>query len=46
MPETIDWARFPSPRRRRRFLLLLVVIAASFFGGRMALSYYVDALWF
>ena len=46
MPETIDWPRFPSPRRRRRFLLLLVVIAASFFGGRMALSYYVDALWF
>ncbi len=46
MPETIDWPRVSSPRRRRSFLLFLGVIAAIFFGGRTALSYYVDALWF
>jgi hypothetical protein len=34
------------PRRRRRFLLILAVLAGIFFGGRTALSYYVDALWF
>jgi uncharacterized membrane protein (UPF0182 family) len=32
---------------RRRFLLLvLAVLAVVFFGGRTALSYYVDVLWF
>ncbi len=46
MPESIDWPRMRPPRRRRRFLLILVVLAAIFFGGRTALSYYVDALWF
>ncbi|MFZ1131551.1 MAG: UPF0182 family protein, partial [Terriglobales bacterium] len=46
MPESIDWPRTHTPRRRRRWLLLLVVIAGIFFGGRTALSYYVDALWF
>jgi uncharacterized membrane protein (UPF0182 family) len=36
-----------SPRRRRRFLLLiLAVLAVIVFGGRTALSYYVDVLWF
>jgi uncharacterized protein len=50
MPESIDWpppltGRTP-PRRRRRFLLIFVVLAAIFFGGRTALSYYVDVLWF
>ena len=34
------------PRRRRRFLLILAVLAVIFFGGRAALSYYVDVLWF
>jgi uncharacterized membrane protein (UPF0182 family) len=34
------------PRRRRRFLLILAVLAGIFFGGRIALSYYVDVLWF
>ena len=34
------------PRRRRRFLLILAVLAAIVFGGRTALSYYVDVLWF
>jgi uncharacterized protein len=44
MPDSIDW---PPPRRRRRGrLLLLAVIAAAIIGGRTALSWYVDALWF
>jgi hypothetical protein len=47
MPESIDWPRIQTPRRRRRFLLLiLAVLAVVFFGGRTALSYYVDVLWF
>src|SRR5260221_10973159 len=47
MPESIDWPRIQSPLRRRRFLLLiLAVLAVIFFGGRIALSYYVDVLWF
>ena len=45
MPESIDWPRMHPPRRRR-FLLILVVLAAIVFGGRTALSYYVDVLWF
>jgi uncharacterized membrane protein (UPF0182 family) len=46
MPESIDWPRTHPPRRRRRFLLILAVLAAIVFGGRTALSYYVDVLWF
>ncbi len=46
MPESIDWPPTHPPRRRRRFLLILVVLAGIFFGGRTALSYYVDVLWF
>jgi uncharacterized membrane protein (UPF0182 family) len=47
MPESIDWPRISPPGRRRRFLLLiLAVLAVIFFGGRSALSYYVDVLWF
>jgi len=48
MSESIDWpTTHPArPRRRRRFLLILVVVAGIFFGGRTALSYYVDVLWF
>ncbi|MGD1216555.1 MAG: UPF0182 family protein [Terriglobales bacterium] len=46
MPESIDWPPPHPPRRRRRFLLILAVLAAIFFGGRTALSYYVDVLWF
>src|SRR5712675_213528 len=42
MRESIDWPR----RRRRFFLLILAVLAGIFFGGRAALSYYVDVLWF
>jgi uncharacterized protein len=47
MPESIDWPRMRSPRRRRHFfLLILAVPGVIFFGGRTALSYYVDVLWF
>ena len=47
MPESIDWPRMRSPWRRRRFfLLVLAVFTVIFFGGRAALSYYVDLLWF
>src|SRR5438552_10164224 len=47
MPESIDWPRLHPPRRRRRFfLLILAVLAVIVFGGRTALSYYVDVLWF
>jgi uncharacterized membrane protein (UPF0182 family) len=47
MPESIDWPRTHSPRPRRRFFLqILAVLAVIFFGGRTALSYYVDVLWF
>jgi uncharacterized membrane protein (UPF0182 family) len=48
MRESIDWPPpHPArPRRRRRFLLILAVIAVILFGGRTALSYYVEVLWF
>src|SRR5712692_246066 len=47
MPESIDWPRMqPTRGRRRFFLLILAVLAGVFFGGRAALSYYVDVLWF
>ena len=47
MPESIDWPKMHSKRRRRRFvLLMLAAVAVIFFGGRTALSYYVDLLWF
>jgi uncharacterized membrane protein (UPF0182 family) len=48
MHESIDWPRnqVPRPRNRRRFFFILAVLAAIFFGGRTALSYYVDVLWF
>jgi uncharacterized protein len=46
MPESLDWPRTHSPRHRRRFFLILAVLAGIVFGGRSALSYYVDVLWF
>jgi uncharacterized membrane protein (UPF0182 family) len=46
MPESIDWPRTRPPQSRRGFLFILVVLAAIFFGGRAALSYCVDVLWF
>jgi uncharacterized membrane protein (UPF0182 family) len=48
MPESIDWPppRPPRRRRRRRVLLIMAVLVGIVFGGRSALSYYVDVLWF
>jgi uncharacterized protein len=47
MPESVDWPRtHPSRHRRRLFLLILAVLAVIVFGGRTALSYYVEVLWF
>jgi uncharacterized protein len=47
MSYTIEWPRVPKMRRRRLpLLVLLVLLAVIFLGGRTALSYYVDALWF
>src|SRR6059036_2071584 len=46
MPESIDWPRMHPPRRRRRFLVILAVLGVILFGGRTALSYYIDVLWF
>src|SRR5438876_12126745 len=46
MPESIDWPPIHPPRRRRRLLLFLAFLVGIFFGGRTALSYYVDVLWF
>ncbi len=46
MPESFDWPRTHPPRRRRRFVLIIAVFAGVVFGGRTALSYYVDVLWF
>jgi uncharacterized membrane protein (UPF0182 family) len=46
MPESVDWPRTHPPRRRLRFLLVLAVLAGILFGGRTALWYYVDVLWF
>jgi uncharacterized protein len=50
MPESIDWPpthpRMHPPRHRRRLLLILAIFAGIFFGGRSALSYCVDVLWF
>jgi uncharacterized membrane protein (UPF0182 family) len=45
MRESVDWPH-PQPTRRRFLLLILVVLVVIVFGGRTALSYYVDVLWF
>ena len=44
MPEIIDWQE--RPRRGRLFFLTLAFLFAVILGGRTALSYYVEALWF
>jgi uncharacterized membrane protein (UPF0182 family) len=47
MPESIDWPGMHAPPQRRRFFLLVLgALAAIVLGGRAALSYYVDVLWF
>ena len=48
MSRSIEWPRIPKPQRRQRIplIILLVVLAVILLGGRTALSYYIDALWF
>lgn len=46
LSESIEWPQTHRPRRRRRFFLIFAVLAGIVFGGRTALSYYVDVLWF
>ncbi len=47
MPETIDWPMSGKSRRARPFVyLLLAVVLLIFIGGRTAISYWVDLLWF
>ena len=48
MPDTIDWVPEHDSRRRGRrgVIALLVLIAVVLLGGRSAVSYFVDALWF
>jgi uncharacterized membrane protein (UPF0182 family) len=46
---TLDFPQARPPRRprgRRRLIFLFAILAVIVFGGRTALSYYVDALWF
>ena len=46
MPASIDWTE-PAGRPKRRILFILVaVVAAILLGGKTALSYWVDLLWF
>jgi hypothetical protein len=47
LPDFIDWPQATPPRRRRRlFIAVAAVVACIFLGGRTALSYWVDLLWF
>jgi uncharacterized protein len=47
MPETIDWPMRGKPRRiSLAVYLLLAVVFVIFIGGRAAISYWVDLLWF
>ena len=42
--EFIDWPQ--RPPRRRRIIFIVVLVGIVIFGGRAAVSYYIDALWF
>jgi uncharacterized membrane protein (UPF0182 family) len=46
--DSIPWPRQPDPpkRGRRKFLILIAIVAIILFGGRSAVSYFVDLLWF
>jgi uncharacterized membrane protein (UPF0182 family) len=48
MPDTIDWPKPTSSRRRGRggLIAFFTVIVVLLLGGRTALSYWVDLLWF
>ncbi len=46
--ESIDWPQKSQPARphRRTFFVIFAIAAVILFGGRTALSYWVDLLWF
>ena len=46
LPESIDWPRTHPKRPRRRFLFIAAILIGMIFGGRTALFYYVNMLWF
>jgi uncharacterized membrane protein (UPF0182 family) len=47
LPEFIDSPhQFGAGRMRRRLLLVFVIVFGIFVGGRIALAYWVDLLWF
>ena len=48
MPDTINWPKLTTQPRRRRggLFFLIAVVAVIVLGGRTALSYWVDLLWF
>ena len=47
MPETIDWPPQPKPRRRNLAIYLpIALVVLVIIGGRAAISYWVDLLWF
>src|ERR1700753_2837428 len=46
MPNQIDWPMKQPAPARRRFFFLLALVALIVFGGRTAVSYFVDLLWF
>jgi hypothetical protein len=48
LPETINWPKLTTPPRRRRggLIFLIAVVAIIVLGGRTALSYWVELLWF
>ncbi len=47
MPETIDWPMSSRPRSLKLLVyLLFAVVILIFIGGRTAISYWVDLLWF
>src|ERR1700689_2901231 len=47
MPETIDWpAHGKTQRPRLAIYLLMAAVILIFIGGRTAISYWVDLLWF
>jgi uncharacterized membrane protein (UPF0182 family) len=47
MPETIDWQMHQKPRRLRLAIYLpIALVVLVLIGGRAAISYWVDLLWF
>jgi uncharacterized protein len=46
MPSTIDWPTPQSQPKPRRIFLFLIIAALLLLGGRMALSWWVNLLWF